>query len=75
MTRLAVKTRLVFSGILARRILLLTVLLGVALAACGGSSEGDVAPFGEIAVAGPYIEIDPSGTAAVLTVETLIDTI
>lgn len=53
----------------------IAVALTVLLASCGGSSAEEVAPFAEIAVAGPDIKSDPSGTSAVLTVETSIDAI
>jgi hypothetical protein len=56
----------------------MVVMLCTALSAvaCSGDGDGDgVAPFEEIAVAGPDVEVDPSGTFAVLTVETSIDAI
>jgi len=52
------------------------ILLAVALGACSSSGEGDdVAAFEDIAVAGPDIGVDSSGTVAVLSVETSIDAI
>lgn len=54
------------------------VVLCIALSAVACSSDGDpdgVVPFQVIAVAGPDVEVDPSGTFAVLTVETSIDAI
>ncbi len=47
------------------------------LAACSSpqSGDGDVRPFDEIAVAGPVVEVDPSGTFATVTVTTSIDAV
>lgn len=53
----------------------LVLALVVVSSACGTASPGDVASFESIAVAGPDIETDASGTAAVLTVETSIDAV
>ena len=60
---------------MSKRIIPLAVVLAMGAAACGGASSEPVTPFEEIAVSGPEIELDPSGTAAVLTVETSIDAI
>jgi hypothetical protein len=51
------------------------VVLAVAVTACGDGSSDEVASFQEIATAGPSVEPDPSGTAAVLSVETSIDAV
>lgn len=50
-------------------------LVGLVAVSCGADDESGVAPFSDIAVSGPDIEVDPSGTAAVLAVETSIDAI
>jgi major membrane immunogen (membrane-anchored lipoprotein) len=50
------------------------VLAVVLLTGCGASDDG-VASFDLIGVSGPDVEIDPSGTAAILTVETSIDAV
>ena len=50
------------------RIILIVVVLATVSAACGGAFSEPVARFEEIAVSGPEIEVDPSGTVAVLTV-------
>lgn len=55
--------------------LLAGAVLVLAVAACRGPATQEVAPFDEIAVSGPDIETDPSGTAAILTVETGIDAV
>lgn len=57
------------------RVLLSASMIAIAVAACGGSAADEIVPFAEIAVAGPDIETDPSGTVATLTVETSIDAI
>lgn len=53
----------------------LSLALVLVTTACAGAATDAVAPFEEIAVAGPVVEADPSGTAAVLTVETSIDAV
>lgn len=59
-----------------RRTTAALLCMSLILGACSGGDDGDgVAPFEDIAVAGPEVEIDPSGTLAVLTVETSIDAI
>lgn len=58
-----------------RRWLFAASALTVLMSACGGSSSEEVFPFEEIAIAGPDVEVDPSGTAAHLTVETSIDAV
>ncbi|CAN5203435.1 hypothetical protein BH18ACT5_BH18ACT5_19600 [soil metagenome] len=58
------------------RNILSILALGLVLAACSGTTGGDeVEPFESIAVNGPSVEVDSSGTTAVLTVETSIDAI
>lgn len=61
--------------LMLNRIILIVVVLATVSAACGGAFSEPVARFEEIAVSGPEIEVDPSGTVAVLTVETSIDAI
>jgi hypothetical protein len=55
------------------RTLLIATGLALAVSACGTTADEQVVPFEQIAVTGPDIEADLSGTAAVLTVETSID--
>lgn len=59
---------------MSRSVVTLVVGISLLIAACADAgSETEIAPFGEIAVSGPTVESDPSGTAAVLTVETSVD--
>ncbi len=55
----------------------MTMALLLLLAACSSPQSGDenVRPFEEIAVAGPVVEVDPSGTFATVTVTTSIDAV
>jgi hypothetical protein len=57
------------------RTLLIATGLALAVSACGTTADEQVVPFEQIAVTGPDIEADLSGTAAVLTVETSIDAV
>lgn len=59
----------------ASRTLFIGAALILAVSACGGQANQEVAPFEEIAASGPEIETDSSGTAAILTVETSIDAV
>lgn len=56
---------------------LVTLLgLGLILSACASSgTESDIRPFSDIALADPVIDLDPSGTAATLNVDTSLDAI
>jgi hypothetical protein len=66
----------IITGMASPRDIAGVVLLAVVVWACSSGDGGDeVAPFEDIAVAGPEIMVDPSGTAAILTVETSIDAI
>lgn len=47
----------------------------IVVACSGGAEDSGVASFEDIAVAGPDVEVDQSGTSVVLTVETSIDAI
>ncbi len=59
-----------------RRTLILTLVLVTVTAACAGNgAASDVRSFAGIAASGPEIVVDPSGTSAVLTVETTIEAI
>ncbi len=61
---------------MSRSFATLVIGLSLLIAACADTeSETEIAPFEEIVVSGPNVDADPSGTAAVLTVETSIDAI
>lgn len=63
------------NGLRPIRQLGLTLAVILVAASCAGAATDDVAPFEDIAVAGPVVVSDLSGTAAVLTVETSIDAV